>query len=801
MSDQRPIDLVLSKLQDVKHRRDGIWACCPAHPDENPSMKVWESEDGACCVKCHSNHCTTEQIMHAIGLTAKDRFLPREKRPRPARKKPKVELGQELRSHWYHDELGDRAHVAIKFEGGWRQKHWDGKSLHWGLEGVKTYLFRLPELMEAVAQGKEIWITEGEKDADRVNRYIEEFGQHAFATTNPMGGMNWKPSYTNYIRGCKVVLVRDPDETGFKRSKHLFTELTSGGCQVRVVQAANIDIDDAGEWIRKDAFDHMEDGGTLESFEIVDPYESWKKSGFFALKVEQKRRQAIARGETPAETPETADSGADAPPPGTPVGDGEDPGDRWYPWDEFGNCRRLLDRYGRDLHWVPHFGKWIVWDGLRWVLDETEGAPLQAMAVRVIRDLRAMVKDFSPGSDEHKALKSFIKASASKKGIDNMIGLAKREPGIAIVPEQLDADRWLCGCPNGTLDLRKGELREPRREDLITKWLGVAYDAEAKCNRFKSFLAQAFKKNKEVYEFFWNALGYTLTGSIKAECFFFLHGPGGGGKGTAMHMTKVVMGEYGKTLRAASLQAKNLDAIPQDIAKLKGARAAFIHETAENKRWDENLIKELTGGNEVTARFMRENEFEFMPEFKLWICGNHKPDIISFDRSWRRRIRLIPFEHIVPESDVNPNLKEELARDEAAGVLAEMVRYCVKWQSSGLPEAEIMREALKEYQDQSDQVNQFLATHCHVDIYADSKDGISVGAEALFFAFRAWAEKRKYYCGDMTWFGKDIHNKGFEKKRRTAGYSYIGIKLKTEEELKVQDEEFGDVDVRFDGED
>jgi putative DNA primase/helicase len=762
-----PIELVLSKLDKVQHRRDGIWACCPAHADRTPSMKVWESDDGACCVKCFSMNCTTEQIMHAIGLTAKDRFPPKEERKKPVRRsKPKTDLGRELRSHWYTDLEGNKVHVAIKFEGGWRQKRLEGKKLVWGLEGIRTYLFRVPELVDAVRAGKEIWVAEGEKDADRINLEAQNTDAELFATTNPMGAQNWKQDYTDWIRGCNVVLVRDPDQAGFKRCKHLFTELTAAGCKVRAVQAKDPRKDEAGAWIVKDAFDHLEAGHTLDEFQTVDPAEKWKEaeqepSGTLEL--------AIVEGGAGGD-------GGDGPPaPRSPTHSGG----TWYPQTEHGNCRRLLDKFGQDVRWVPKFGAWLVWDGNRWVQDETEGAPLQERAVQVIRDLEARLKDLEAGSGAHKNLLKFISMSASKRGIDAMINLAKREPGIAISPDILDANDWVVGAPNGVIDLTTGTLRKGRRDDFITQQLGVAFDPDAKCPQFREFLNSALQGDQELYSYTWRAMGYTLTGSIKAECFFFAHGPGGGGKGTVFRMLKSVMGTYSKSLRAASLQAKNVDAIPQDIAKLKGARIVMVHETAENKRFDENLIKELTGGNEVTARFMRENEFEYLPKFKLWIAGNHKPDIISFDRSWRRRLRLLPFEHIVPDAQVDEELKERLAAQEAAGVLAQMVRYCVKWQAEGMKEAKAMKDALEQYQEESDSVMRFLDECCEVDKF---NDDISTPANDLFMAYSKWAKQLGLWCGSAVWFGKDLRLKGFERARSAKGKKYVGIWLVPDQE-------------------
>lgn len=755
-----PIEAVLSKLNGVTRQgKDGYTAKCPAHEDKKNSLGITEAADGKVLVKCYAGTCSTDAICKAIGLEMKDLFPTKAVADRKQGKKR--EFRKIVAEYWYTDENGVNAHQTVRFEPkGFSQRHWlaDGKGRwNWTLLGIKTYLFDLPALLVAKAEGREIWLPEGEKDVRRIQKGGEA------STTNPMGACNWKPEYTEWLRGCKVTLVRDPDKAGYKRTTFLYKELTAAGCFVRAVQAADISKNEDGTWLIKDAFDHLEAGRGFDEFEPVDPLEKWKE---------------------PAKAPELAivegvvspDLVASVPPPEKIlIGSGRDPGDRYYPATEHGNCRRIVDRFGEDIRWVPEFGNFIWWDSMRWVVDWTEGAPLQAMAVQVIRDLERSLDQFERGSGAYKERLKFIAASASKRGIKAMIDLAKCETGMAIKAEDLDSDDFLAGAPNGTIDLRTGELMAPRREDYITKQLGVAYDPDAKCEGFRTFLNDAVKCDKDLYSYMWRAMGYSLTGSTKAECFFFAHGPGGGGKGTMFRVLKVVMGDYAKTLRSASLQAKNMDAIPQDIAKLKGARIAFVHETAENKRWDENLIKELTGGNEVTARFMRENEFEFLPKFKLWIAGNHKPDIISFDRSWARRLRLLPFTNIIAEEDADDDLKLRLAAEQAPGVLAQMVRYCVKWQQEGMKEASVMKAALAKYREESDAIMRYLEEFCELDVY-DDENGTK--ADTLYKGFRAWAKEFGEFCGSAVWFGKDLILKGFERKRLTKGWHYIGITLK-----------------------
>jgi putative DNA primase/helicase len=792
-----PTELILSKLEGAEKGGKGYMAFCPAHPDGERagrrSLSVFKGDDGAACVKCFAG-CATDAILKAIGLEPKHLFPAKDgQSPKARKKEPLQKTHKNTHSYPYPDENGEilywvdrwtpknpsedrsktftqRRKVAgetvLGLSQGWYFKdakgRWHplkgkgatdisdrpGEGAQWFAE-CRRVLYNLPAVLQAKGAGEEVWFCEGEKDVENVKK------RGAVATTCVGGSCNWRPEFGEMLKGATVVLVRDQDKPGFKRVAVAYEALQAVGCFVRVVAPAE----------GKDASDHIFAGRGLDEFVDVDPHE----------KCLEPKKEQQAEAQTPEITVVDGGGGSQPAPSTAPAPIETRPrgGNGYYPADEHGNCRRLIDRFGKDIHWCPKFGAWLTWDGNRWVVDETEGAPLQAMAVLVVCDLERHLKKLEVGSKTWQAYLKYIQASASKRGINAMIDLAKREPGIAISPDQLDADDMLAGCPNGTLDLTTGELRTSRREDLITKQLGVSYDPDARCDGFGEFLSQALLGDSELYSYVWRAMGYSLTGSTKAECFFFAHGPGGGGKGTMFRVLKAVMGDYAKTLRAASLQAKNIDQIPQDIAKLKGARIAFVHETAENKRFDENLIKELTGGNEVTARFMRENEFEYLPKFKLWIAGNHKPDIISFDRSWSRRLRLIPFEHVVPEEQADEELKVRLATEQAPGVLAQMVRYCVKWQQDGMREGAAMRLALAQYREESDAVRRFLDEKCELDQFGDE----GARASDLYKQFKLWAKEYGEYCGSVVWFGKDLAGKLFEKKRNKQGWYYPGITL------------------------
>ena len=285
-------------------------------------------------------------------------------------------------------------------------------------------------------------------------------------------------------------------------------------------------------------------------------------------------------------------------------------------------------------------------------------------------------------------LKHLLK-SESAKALQNMITLAQSEPGIPVVPEELDTNPMLLNCKNGTIDLTTGELREHRREDMITKMVPVEYDPNAECPTVDRFIADIFGNDPEMVAYIWRALGYALTGSVKERVMFILWGPkGNNGKTTLLELLADVLSDYSAKIRADTLMIKRGDSIPNDIARLKGARFVFSSEGEENRRLAEALVKEITGGDTISARFMRAEWFDFKPEFKLFFATNHRPVIRGTDNAIWKRLHLIPFEERFvedPEPGEHPIDKDLPAkfRAELPGFLARMVRGCMEWQKHG----------------------------------------------------------------------------------------------------------------------
>jgi putative DNA primase/helicase len=335
------------------------------------------------------------------------------------------------------------------------------------------------------------------------------------------------------------------------------------------------------------------------------------------------------------------------------------------------NADRLYARHRGKLMYTPG-GGWFVYGGRSWKRDE--GGEVRTCAIDVARRIKSEAA-FKPGEEERQATLRHAARSGSRSGIDAMVHLV--QPKFLVNDSELDRDKYLLSVENGTLDLRTGELRPHDPQDRITKLASIAYDPEARCPTFLRFLNDVTESDREVMRFIWRVFGYCLTGRTDEQAFFFIIGPGRTGKSVLGNVLRELLGDYGLQADMKSFLIKKYEnAIPTDIARLRGARVVVASEANVNKQIDEALIKAMTGGDPLVARFMRQNEFQFTPEFKLVLVANDFPRVRRKDDAFWRRARVIPMYRVVPESEVDPGLQEKLRR-ELPGILAWAVKGCL----------------------------------------------------------------------------------------------------------------------------
>lgn len=432
---------------------------------------------------------------------------------------------------------------------------------------------------------------------------------------------------------------------------------------------------------------------------------------------------------------------------------------------DLGNARRLIRLHGADLRYAPGLG-WLVWDGVRWRVDEN------GEAMRRAKDtVQAIYTEAARENDDvrRQQLAKWAASSESVNRLAAMIELARTEPGVHITIEALDSDPWLLGVTNGVVDLRTGRLRTARRDDLITKCAPVAFDPKAECPEFKRFLNRIFNGDKNLIAYVQRAFGYSLTGDTQEQCLFLLHGTGENGKSTLLSAAGAVLGDYATTTPTATLMAKNHDSIPNDIARLRGARFVDAVETEEGRRFAESLIKQLTGGDRIAGRFLHKEYFEFKPRFKLWIAANHKPTIRGDDHAIWRRIRLIPFAVQIQKSEKVLNFFEAKLRPELPGILRWAVEGCRQWRHDGLKQPTAVSNATGAYRQEMDALRTWIEERCET---GKNKKG---QAARLYDSYKQWTLD----CGEKTLaqrdFARRMEERNFKRKREKTGFVYLGV--------------------------
>jgi putative DNA primase/helicase len=321
------------------------------------------------------------------------------------------------------------------------------------------------------------------------------------------------------------------------------------------------------------------------------------------------------------------------------------------------------------------------------------------------------------------------------------------------------------------VDLRTGKLRNHRLEDYITKTTAVA--PAGHCPLWRQFLGRITGGDKQLELFLQRMAGYALTGSVSEHALFFGHGTGANGKGVFTNTITSIMGDYATTASMETFIATNGDRHPTDLAGLRGARLVTAQETEEGRRWAEAKIKTLTGGDKVSARFMRRDFFEFTPQFKLLIIGNHKPGLRGVDEAMRRRMNLIPFTVTIPEGERDEKLPEKL-REEWPGILQWMIDGCAEWQGEGLAKPEAVRKATDAYLAAEDAIAEWMAECCAV------KANNVASSSALFKSWSKWATGAGELPGSQKRFSQALEDRGLPKVHGRTGAQFQGIGINSE---------------------
>jgi putative DNA primase/helicase len=415
---------------------------------------------------------------------------------------------------------------------------------------------------------------------------------------------------------------------------------------------------------------------------------------------------------------------------------------------DLGNAERFEWANHHTFRYVHAWSTWIRYDGARWVRDES------GHAIRAVRDLLrelAAAAASVPGDGEPEALLAFALRSENHARITATLALAAAL--LPVAAEEMDRDADLLSCANGTIDLRTGTLRAHDRADLIMRKTEVLFDPDAECPTWDAFLRTALKGSQDLIDFVQRAVGYSLTAHTTEQVLFLLHGQGANGKSTFLETLRAVLGDYGKQTDFDTFRKKDASGPRNDLARLVGVRFVAAVEAEAGMPLAEALVKQLTGGDTITARFLHHEFFEFKPALKLWLAANHRPRIGGTDIAIWRRIHLIPFTAAIATAERDRRLPEKL-RAELPGILAWAVRGCLAWRQAGLGTAPEVTRATAEYRGEMDVIGTFLAE--------ETEPGGEDPFANLYDAFKRWCKAT----------GESLRSeKAFTNALRAAGHA------------------------------
>lgn len=429
--------------------------------------------------------------------------------------------------------------------------------------------------------------------------------------------------------------------------------------------------------------------------------------------------------------------------------------ERKFKLTDLGNAERIAYEYGHVIKYVPATG-WYVWNGKYWEYDDK--GKLRRIVAKVIRKLGK-----SDDENEQKWARQCEKHNVRESAIKDLSVL------VPCGRADFDRHKYLLNVDNGVIDLTSGELQPHNRELMLTKIANVTYQQDAKCPTWLAFLEQIFLGDKELEDYMQRLIGYALTGDTSEQIMMFLVGGGGNGKSVFIDTIKKLMGEYGKQAKSDTFIKKRDSGANNDIARLAGSRFVSAIESEEGERLAESFVKQITGGEPVLARFLRQEYFEFVPEFKVFFTTNHKPVIGGLDEGIWRRVKLIPFDLKLPPHKKDKKLAEKLSI-EMPGILNWAIEGCLKWQKDGLQDPKKVMVATGQYKEEMDILEPFLIECCYTD---KGNPNAKIEAKELYDEYTRFC----YSSGERTLgnrsFYRMLETKGYFKERHTGNKMYF----------------------------
>lgn len=447
-------------------------------------------------------------------------------------------------------------------------------------------------------------------------------------------------------------------------------------------------------------------------------------------------------------------------------------------WDDMGNAQRFLDNFGKIVKYSYIDKTWFVYNGSYWEQDKRgQVEQLGDLTIMAMEDEKVKippeVKDDE--KDYLKKWEQFKKKSRSNKSKKNMLDEVQHH--VAVQHGDFDKEQMLLNTVSGYVDLSSGVLHDHDREKMFSRQAEAEYTESIDAPEWEAFLQETFEGNEELIHYIHKAVGYSATGSTKEQVMFILYGNGRNGKSIFINTIADVLGSYAKQMNAETIMVKRSSsgAANSDVARLEGARMVISSESDEGSRLNESLVKQMSGGDRMVARHLYGKEFEFEPQFKLWMATNHKPLIRGTDDGIWRRLILIPFKHQVAKEDVDKDLKYKLER-ESAGILNWIVQGALLWQREGLEPPQAVSAERDEYRTEMDVLELFVAENCEVGT------NYTAPAGDLFNKYKEWALESNEYLMSKQKFSREMKKK-YRYKRLSHGRFFYGLKISSDQRL------------------
>jgi putative DNA primase/helicase len=440
------------------------------------------------------------------------------------------------------------------------------------------------------------------------------------------------------------------------------------------------------------------------------------------------------------------------------------PAEQNFACTDLGNSQRFIALHGNSLRYVPLWKKWVIWNGARWCVDDK--LHVHRLAREVIEAI-SLEASFAEDEKQATALRKHMTRSQARPKLEAIEKLAQAE--LSISPDELDREPWLFNVQNGTIDLRTGDFRTHERADFITMMAPCEYDPSAKSPLWDAFLIRIFEENEDLLAFVQRLCGYLLTGDTTEQALFVLYGTGANGKSTFVETLLALLGDFGKKTAMQTFLEQRNEGVRNDLAGLRSARMVSAVEASKGKFLNEALVKEVTGGDQVSARFLYGEFFQYKPQYKIVLAVNDKPRIKGGDEGIWRRMELIPFNVFISPEQRDRELPQKLLM-ELPGILNWALAGLAEWRRIGLaPPSEVL-EATEDYRVEMDLLHDFLQTCC-----AD-KPGWFVPTADLYAVYEQWCKDNGETPVKQRSFSIMIKERGYEPAtQRVSGKQKRGF--------------------------